>query len=410
MSSYDVHKVRADFPILSTEVHGKPFVFLDSAASAQKPIQVMDAERTLQETGYANIHRGVYKYSQDATAAYEATRDKIAAFINAGSSKECIFVRGATEGINLVAQSWGRANISAGDEIILTVMEHHSNIVPWQMLAEEKGAVIKVVPAHPDGTLDLEAYKALLSEKTKLVAFVHISNAIGTQNPAKEIIALAHEAGAVALVDGCQAAPHITVDVQDLDADFYAFSAHKMYGPTGIGVIYGKEALLDAMPPWQGGGDMIDRVSFDGTTFNDLPHKFEAGTPHITGGIAFGAAIDYLNTLDFDAVHAHEQQLLSYATERLRQFNSLRIVGDSAEKSALISFVMDGVHPHDIGTILDQKGVAVRVGHHCAQPVMDRYGVVGTVRASFGIYNTNEDVDALVDGLGSVIKLFGLSA
>ena len=289
-------------------------------------------------------------------------------------------------------------------------MEHHSNIVPWQMLAEEKGAVIKVVPTLDDGSLDQQAYGALLSEKTKLVAVVHVSNAIGTVNPVKSMIQKAHAVGAVVLVDGCQATPHVPVDVQDLGADFYAFSAHKMYGPTGIGVLYGKEALLDAMPPWQGGGDMIDRVSFDGTTYNDLPHKFEAGTPHIAGGIGFGAAIDYLNALDFDAVHAHEQALLTYATEQLRQFNSLRIIGDATEKSALISFVMDDVHPHDVGTILDQKGIAVRVGHHCAQPVMDRFEVPGTVRASFGIYNTKDDVDALVDGLGSVIKLFGLSA
>ena len=381
---------------------------MDTAASAQKPRQVMDAERNLMETGYANIHRGVYTYSQEATQKYEAVRDKVRDFIGAAHARECIFVRGATEGINLVAQSWGRQNVDAGDIILVSVLEHHSNIVPWQMLADEKGARVTPIPIRSDGTLDQEAYKALLTDRVKLVALGHVSNALGTINPIKEMIADAHEIGAVVMVDGCQAPPHLTVDVQDLDADFYAFSAHKMYGPNGIGVIYGKEKHLDAMPPWQGGGDMIDQVSFDGTSFNDLPYKFEAGTPHITGGIGFGAAIEYLSALDMDAVRAHENDLLDYATNQLTAaFNSLRILGTGPHKSALVSFTMDGIHPHDIGTILDQKGVAVRVGHHCAQPVMDTFSVPGTVRASFGLYNKKEDVDILVDGLRSVVKLFG---
>ena len=405
---FDIDAIRADFPILSTSVNGKLFTFLDTAASAQKPMQVMDAERTLMETGYANIHRGVYTYSQDATQKYEAVREKIRGFIGAAEARECIFVRGATEGINLVAQSWGRQNIQAGDQILVSTLEHHSNIVPWQMLAEEKDAQIVPIPVLEDGTLDQVAYKSLLHDCVKLVAIGHVSNAIGTINPVKDMIADAHSVGALVMVDGCQAPPHLDVDVQDLDADFYAFSAHKMYGPTGIGVVYGKEKHLDAMPPWQGGGDMIDRVSFGGTSFNDLPYKFEAGTPHITGGIGFGAAVDYLQALDMDDVRAHENKLLDYATAELTAaFNSLRIIGTSSRKSALVSFTMDGIHPHDIGTILDQKGIAVRVGHHCAQPVMDTFSVPGTVRASFGLYNKLEDVDTLVDGLRSVVKLFG---
>lgn len=405
---FDAEQVRADFPILSTTVYGKPFVFLDTAASAQKPATVIAAEKDLYEGYYANIHRGVYKYSQEATSAYEAGRDALKSFINAKHSHECILVRGATEGINLVAQSWGRANVQAGDEIIVSELEHHSNIVPWQMLATEKGATIRVIPLLEDGQLDLEVYKNLLNDRTKLVAVGHVSNAIGTVNPVKDMIRMAHAVGAVVMVDGCQATPHMKVDVQDLDADFYAMSAHKMYGPSGIGAVYAKEALLNAMPPWQGGGDMIDRVSLtDGTTWNSLPYKFEAGTPNIAGGIGWKAAIDYMNQFSFDALHAHEMELLEYANAQLTQFNSLRLIGTAPNKSALISFVLDGIHPHDVGTILDQKGIAVRVGHHCAQPLMDRFGVPGTVRASFGIYNTKQDVDALVDGLRSVIKLFG---
>lgn len=403
----DVAKIREDFPILSETVYGKPLTFLDTAASAQKPRTVIDAETRLYETYYANIHRGVYKFSQDATEAYEATRETVKDFLNANKSRECIFVRGATEGINLVAQSWGRANLTAGDEIILSEMEHHSNIVPWQMVAEEKGAKIRVIPMLDDGSLDMEAYKGLLSDRTKMVAVGHISNSIGILNPVKDIIRMAHDAGAVTLIDGCQAAPHLKIDVQDLNADFYAFSAHKAYGPTGIGVIYGKEALLDAMPPWQGGGDMISTVTFEKTTYNDLPHKFEAGTPNIAGGIAMNEALKYITALGFDNIHAHEMAILDYATRELSTFNSLKIIGTAKDKGALISFTMEHAHPHDIGTILDRQGIAVRAGHHCAQPVMDRFGVPGTVRASFGIYNDTTDVDRLVAGLKKVTDIFG---
>lgn len=403
----DVAKIRADFPILAETVYDKPLTFLDTAASAQKPTVVIEAEKELYEHYYANIHRGVYKFSQDATEAYEATRETVKDFIGAAKSKECLFVRGATEGINLVAQAWGRANLNVGDEIILSEMEHHSNIVPWQMIAEERGATIKAIPVLEDGTLDMDAYKGMLSGRTKMVAVAHISNSIGTLNPVKDIIRMAHDAGAVALIDGCQAAPHLKIDVQDLDADFYAFSAHKAYGPTGIGVIYGKEALLDKMPPWQGGGDMISTVTFEKTTYNDLPHKFEAGTPNIAGGIAMKHALDYIMALGYDNIHAHEAELLDYATKQLSSFNSLRIIGTAPEKGALISFTMEHAHPHDVGTILDRQGIAVRAGHHCAQPVMDRFGVPGTVRASFGIYNDKSDVDRLVAGLQKVTDIFG---
>ncbi len=403
----DVAAVKADFPILGQTVYDKPLTFLDTAASAQKPRAVIEAETGLYEGYYANIHRGVYKFSQDATEAYEQNRETVRAFIGARKTKECIFVRGATEGINLVAQTWGRANLKDGDEIILSEMEHHSNIVPWQMIAQEKGAHIKVIPVHDDGSLDMDAYRGLLNERTKMVAVGHVSNAIGTINPVKEIITLAHDAGALTLIDGCQAAPHMTIDMQDLDADFYAFSAHKAYGPTGIGVIYGKEALLDAMPPWQGGGDMISTVTFEKTTYNDLPHKFEAGTPNIAGGIAMKAALDYMTGLGLDNISAHEMALLDYATKQLSAMNSLRIIGTAPAKGAIISFTMEHAHPHDIGTILDRQGVAVRAGHHCAQPVMDRFGVPGTVRASFGIYNDFDDVDRLVAGLKKVTDIFG---
>jgi len=407
LKALDVEAIRADFPIFQETVYGKPLTFLDSAASAQKPRVVIDAEVGLYEHYYANIHRGVYKFSQAATEAYENTRETVRASINATKSRECIFVRGATEGINLVAQTWGRANIREGDEIILSEMEHHSNIVPWQMLAGEKGAVIRVIPLHDDGSLDMEAYAGLLNERTKLVAVAHISNSIGTLNPVADIIRMGHGADATVLIDGCQAAPHLKIDVQALDADFYAFSAHKAYGPTGIGVIYGKEALLDAMPPWQGGGDMISTVTFEKTTYNDLPYKFEAGTPNIAGGIAMKAALDYISALGHDAIHAHEMDLLGYATEALTAVNSVRLIGTAPEKGALISFTMNQAHPHDIGTILDRQGIAVRAGHHCAQPVMDRFGVPGTVRASFGIYNDRTDVDRLIDGLKKVVDIFG---
>ena len=403
----DVAAIRAEFPILSETVYGKPLTFLDSAASAQKPRAVIAAETELYESYYANIHRGVYKFSQDATEAYENTREVVRAFIGAEHKRECIFVRGATEGINLVALTWGRQNLQEGDEIVLTYLEHHSNIVPWQMVAEEKGAIIKVVPVFDDGSLDMDAYKGLLSERTKMVAFTHISNAIGTLTPAKEIIALAHAAGALTLVDGCQAIPHMKVDVQDLDADFYVFSAHKAYGPTGVGVIYGKETLLDTMPPWQGGGDMISTVTFEKTTYNDLPHKFEAGTPNIAGGIAMAEGLKFISGLGFENIAAHEAMLLEYATRKLSQINSVKIIGTSPHKSALISFVMEHAHPHDIGTILDRQGIAVRAGHHCAQPIMDRFDIPGTARVSFGVYNDKDDVDRLVEGLKKVMDIFG---
>ncbi len=404
---FDLAAIRADFPILATEIYGKRLAFLDSAASAQKPRSVIDSDVKLYETSYANIHRGVYKFSQDATEAYEQARLKVQAFMGAASHREIIFVRGATEGINLVAQSWGRANLKAGDEIILTELEHHSNIVPWQMVAEEKGAVIKVVPVLDDGSVDHQAYLDLLGPNTKIAAFAHISNAIGTELPVKAMVKAAHDVGALTLVDGCQAAPHIPIDMADLDADFYVFSGHKTYGPTGIGVLYGKQALLDAMPPWQGGGDMIETVSFAGTTYNDLPHKFEAGTPHIAGGIGLGAALDYLTSFDWEDITAHEADLMAYAKEQLSQINSLKIIGAETERKAVISLVMAEAHPHDIGTILDRAGVAVRAGHHCAQPVMDRFSIPGTARVSFGLYNGRDDVDQLVLGLEKVREFFG---
>ena len=402
----DLNRVRADFPILRQTVHGKPLCFLDSAASAQKPQVVIDTVSKLYETGYANIHRGIYKLSQDATEAYEGVREQVRGLINAEHAKECIFLRGATEGINLVAQSWGRTFLREGDEIILTEIEHHSNIVPWQMLRDEKGLQIRVAPVDDDGALDLDAFAALLSPRTKLVAMVHVSNAIGTIMPVKRVIELAHAAGAKVLIDGCQAVPHMPVDVRALDADFYVFSGHKIYGPTGIGVLYGKAELLDAMPPWQGGGDMISTVTFERTTYNELPHKFEAGTPNIAGGIGLGAAIDYVGAIGFDAIAGHETALLEYATGKLRGINQLRIIGTAPEKGAILSFVVDDIHPHDIGTILDREGVAVRTGHHCAQPAMERFGVTATVRASFGMYNSLNDVDRLVAAIRKALEIF----
>jgi len=404
--NFDIEAIRADFPILGQQVHGKRLAFLDSAASAQKPRQAVDAEVAFINSTYANIHRGIYQFSADGTELYEEARNTVQRFINAKHAHECIFVRGATEGINLVANTWGRANIKAGDEIILSTLEHHSNIVPWQMVAEATGAVIRVIPVLDDGQIDYDAYLGLLSDRTKLVAVAHISNALGTLLPVADIIRTAHDRGAVVLLDGCQAAPHMALDMQALDADFYVFSAHKTYGPTGIGVLYGKEALLEAMPPWQGGGDMIETVSFERTTYNGLPHKFEAGTPHITGGIGFKAALDYMSAIGFAAIEAHEQELMAYAMDRLRGYNDIRLIGTAADKRAVISFVMDMAHPHDIGTVLDRAGVAVRVGHHCAQPIMDRFAVPGTVRASFGLYNNQDDIDQLIAGLDKVRDLF----
>lgn len=406
IKTFDIETVRADFPILADTVYGKPLTFLDSAASAQKPKVVIDTVAELYSHGYANIHRGMYKLSQEATEAYEQTRFLVREFINAASHKECLFVRNATEGINLVAQSYGRTFLTKGDEIILTTLEHHSNIVPWQLLAEEKGLSLKIVPISDEGEVDMAAFKELLSDKTKMVAVAHISNAIGTVLPVKEIISLAHKAGAKVLLDGCQAAPHIKIDVQDLDVDFYVFSAHKVYGPTGVGVLYGKEELLNAMPPWQGGGDMIDLVTFEKTTYNVLPHKFEAGTPNIAGVIGFGAALKYVKSIGHQAIAAHEHDLLEYANESLRGINQLRLIGTAKEKISIISLNLDDIHPHDVGTILDQEGIAVRTGHHCAQPLMERFGVSATVRASFGIYNNRKDVDRLVAGLKKTLDIF----
>tara|TARA_B100000674_G_scaffold118579_4_gene89889 strand:+ start:3877 stop:5109 length:1233 start_codon:yes stop_codon:yes gene_type:complete len=404
--SYPIDRIRGDFPILSEEVHGKPLVYLDNGASAQKPSAVIDQISKTYETGYANVHRGVHYMSQIATDAMEDARRKAQMFLNAADEKEIIFVRGATEGINLVASSWGRANLQEGDEIILSVLEHHSNIVPWQIVAEQTGAVIKVVPIDDAGIFLMDEYEKLLSEKTKMVAVTHVSNALGTIVPVEDVIRLAREKDAFILLDGCQAAPHLPVDVQALDVDFYVFSGHKLYGPSGIGVLYGKEALLDAMPPYEGGGEMIDRVTFEKTTYAELPFKFEAGTPHISGIIALGSAIDYLNGIGFDAIAEHEHGLLEYATERLTEMNSIEIVGTAPEKAAILSFNIQDVHPHDVGTILDHDGIAVRTGHHCAQPVMDRFDVAATVRASFGLYNTKSEVDALVEGIKRVQEMF----
>ncbi|MEE8294508.1 MAG: cysteine desulfurase [Sphingomonadales bacterium] len=406
IKALDVVSIRQDFPILAETIYGKPFTFLDSAASAQKPKVVIDTISNLYSHGYANIHRGMYKISQEATEAYEATRETVQRLLNAASSRECIFVKNTTEGINLVAQSYGRAFLDAGDEIILTTLEHHSNIVPWQILVEEKGLKLKVVPLHEDGQIDFEAYLKLLSAKTKMVAVAHISNAIGTILPVKKIIKAAHDVGSKVLIDGSQAVPHMAVDVRDLDADFYVFTGHKTFGPTGIGVLYGKEDLLDKMPPWQGGGDMIENVTFEKTTYNELPHKFEAGTPNIAGGIGLNAALKYIEGVGYGAIAGHEAELLRYGTEKLRGINKLKLVGTAREKAAIISFVLEDIHPHDVGTILDQGGIAVRTGHHCAQPLMDRFGVSATVRASFAMYNTKEEIDRLVTGIHKTLDIF----
>ena len=405
--SFDVERVRADFPILGQRVFDVPLVYLDNGASAQKPRCVIDSIKHTYENQYANVHRGVHYMSQQATEAMEAAREKIRGFINAGEAREIIFVRGATEAINLVAASWGQINLKPGDEIILSVMEHHSNIVPWQFACERLGAVLKVVPIDESGELMMAEYGEMFSARTRLVTMTHVSNALGSITPIADIIRIAHDHGVPVLVDGCQAVPHMEVDVQAMDADFYVFSGHKLYGPSGIGVLYGKAALLDAMPPYQGGGEMIQQVSFDGTTFAELPFKFEAGTPHIAGAIAMGAAVDYVGGLGFAGIAAHEKDLLAYATERIGAFNNIRIIGTAPDKAAIISFVIDGIHPHDAGTILDREGVAVRTGHHCAQPVMDRYDVTATIRASFALYNTRDEIDALVTGLDRVQEIFG---
>jgi len=402
----DVPRLRAEFPILATSVRGRPLVYLDNAATSQKPKAVIDALRRYYTTQNANVHRGVYALSELATAAYEAVREKARVFLNARAEQEIVFVRGTTEAVNLVAASWGRTNLRSGDEVLVSAMEHHSNIVPWQLVCEATGAKIRVIPMNQRGELELDQYERLLEGPVKLVAVAHISNSLGTVNPVSEMTRLAHEHGAVVLVDGAQGAPHIPIDVQELDADFYTVSGHKMYGPTGFGLLYGRERLLDAMPPYQGGGDMIKAVTFARTTYADPPARFEAGTPHIAGGIGFGAAIDWLAGLDRDAAAAHEQDLVDYATGRLREISGVRVIGTAAHKAAVVSFVMDGVHAHDVGTIVDQDGVAIRTGHHCAQPVMDFFGVPATARASFGCYNTREEVDVLVAALQKVRKVF----
>jgi len=402
----DVPRLRAEFPILATSVRGRPLVYLDNAATSQKPKAVIDALRRYYMTQNANVHRGVYALSEMATAAYEAVREKARVFLNARTEQEIVFVRGTTEAVNLVAASWGRTNLRSGDEVLVSAMEHHSNIVPWQLVCEATGARIRVIPMNQQGELELDQYERLLEGPVKLVAVAHISNSLGTLNPVAEMTRLAHEHGAVVLVDGAQGAPHIPIDVQGLDADFYTVSGHKMYGPTGFGLLYGRERLLDAMPPYQGGGDMIKAVTFARTTYADPPARFEAGTPHIAGGIGFGTAIDWLAGLDRDAAAAHEQDLVDYATGRLREISGVRVIGTAAHKAAVVSFVMDGVHAHDVGTIVDQDGVAIRTGHHCAQPVMDFFGVPATARASFGCYNTREEVDVLVAALQKVRKVF----
>ncbi len=405
--TYDATTLRKGFPILHTQVRGKPLVYLDSAATTQKPKVVLDAIQRYYETLNSNIHRGVHYLSEAATKEYERSRVKAQQFIGAGDAREIIFVRGATEGVNLVAQSYGRANVTAGDEVLITAMEHHSNIVPWQMLCDEKGAKLRVAPINDSGELILEEFEKLLTPKTKLAALAHISNALGTVNPVKKLVAMAHARRIPVLIDGAQAAPHTKIDVRDIDCDFYVLSGHKMYAPTGIGLLWGRLHLLEAMPPYQGGGEMILSVTFEKTTYNKVPHKFEAGTPHIEGVIALGAAIDYLTSIGIDAIARHEHEILDYATRSLSALGGIRIVGTAREKAGALSFLVEGVHPHDIGTILDQEGIAIRTGHHCAQPVMDRFGIPATARASFGLYSTREDVDALARGLKRVKEVFG---
>jgi cysteine desulfurase/selenocysteine lyase len=406
-AEFDVEKIRQDFPILQQKVHGHPLVYLDNAATSQKPLPVIDAITHYYTSDNANIHRGVHQLSERSTHAYEGARVKVKRFLNAAHSHEIIFVRGATEGINLVAASYGRKCVREGDEIIISTLEHHSNIVPWQLLCEAVGAKLRVIPINDRGELILEKYEKLLGPRTKMVAFGHVSNALGTINPVQEMTAMAHRHGAVVLVDGAQAAPHTKVDVQALDVDFYALSAHKMFGPTGIGVLYGKSKLLKSMPPYQGGGDMIRTVTFEKTTYNTLPHKFEAGTPDIAGGIGLGAAVEYLNGVGMERIAAYEHDLLLYGTEALSSIPGLRIIGTARHKAAVLSFVMEGIHPHDIGTVLDRQGIAVRTGHHCAQPVMDRFGVPATTRASLAFYNTPAEIDALAAGLRKVQEVFG---
>jgi cysteine desulfurase/selenocysteine lyase len=395
----DVARIRRDFPVLARTINGHPLAYLDNAASSQQPARVIDAVAEYARLHHANVHRGVHTLSQEATALYEGARERVRRFINAASTTEIVFVRGTTEAINLVAQSHGRSRLSAGDEIVVTQLEHHSNIVPWQLLCSQTGARLRPVPIDRRGVVDFDAYLKLLGPRTRIVALAHVSNALGTVLPVADFLAAARERGITTVVDGAQAVPHLAVDVQALDSDFYAFSAHKMYGPTGIGVLHARESLLDAMPPWQGGGDMILSVSFDGSTWNHLPHRFEAGTPNIGGAIGLGAAIDYMDAVGIAAVASHEQDLLAYATSRLAAIDGLTFIGTAPQKSSLVSFTVEGVHPHDLGTVLDSRGVAVRTGHHCAMPVMEYFGVPATARASFALYNTRAEIDTLYDAL-----------
>lgn len=403
----DPEKIRADFPILRQVVNGQPLAYLDNAATGQKPQAVIDALVNYYATENSNVHRGVHTLSQRATDAYEGAREKVRRFLNAAADREIIFVRGTTEGINLVAQTWGRQNIGPGDEIIISAMEHHSNIVPWQMLSQETGARLRVIPINDDGELLLDEYESLLNERTKLVSVVHQSNALGTINPVEQMVELAHRRGVPVLLDGAQSIAHLPVDVARLDCDFYVFSGHKLYGPTGVGVLYGKAALLEAMPPYQGGGEMIRSVTFAETLYNTIPNKFEAGTQNIAGSVGLGAAIDYVTALGMEQIAAYEQELLAYGTARLAEIEPVRLIGMARHKGSILSFVMENAHPHDIGTILDAEGVAVRTGHHCAQPLMERYGIPATVRASLAFYNTKEEIDTLVRGIDRVIEIFG---
>ena len=407
LTSLDVEKIREDFPILRQRVHGKPLVYLDNAATSQKPQAVLDAVSGYYSRDNSNVHRGIHFLSERATLAYEGARAKVRAFVNASEDREIVFVRGTTEGINLVARTYGKKFLKAGDEIIVTAMEHHSNIVPWQMLCEEVDARLRVVPINDQGELLLGEFQSLLTEKTKLVSVVHVSNALGTVNPVKRIIEMAHRQGIPVLLDGAQAVPHLRVDVQELDCDFYLFSGHKLFGPTGIGVLYGKARWLEAMPPYQGGGDMILSVTFEKTVYNELPYKFEAGTPHVAGVVGLGAAIDYVTGIGMEAITAYESELLAYATETISALPGVRMIGTAKDKASVLSFILAGVHAHDIGTILDQEGIAIRTGHHCAMPVMQRFGVPATARASFSFYNTKKEIDALVAGVQKVRKVFG---
>jgi len=401
----NIQKIRSDFPILSRQVNGKPLVYFDNGASSQKPQQVIDAVAHYYAHENSNIHRGIHHLSQEATVAYEQARTKVQHFINAQHDHEVIFTKGTTDAINLVASSFGRKQLQKGDEIIISTMEHHSNIVPWQMICEDKGASLKVVPINDKGELLMDEFEQLLSTKTKLVAITHVSNTLGTINPVKEIIEKSHKAGALVLIDGAQAVPHTSVDVQALGCDFYAFSGHKMFGPTGVGILYGKTNLLNDLPPYQGGGDMIKTVTFEKTTYNELPHKFEAGTPNIIGGIALGVAIDYINTIGLDNIEQHEHELLSYATEQIKTIAGVRVIGEAEHKAGVLSFLVEGTHPTDIGTIIDKLGIAIRTGHHCTEPLMNRFNIPGTARASFAFYNTFEEIDVFIAALKRAVNM-----